>query len=192
VLYGRPDLLHRILQVNAQAVTDYLNAQIAAGVQAVMIFDTWGGVLSGAAYQEFSLAYMQAVIAGLERESAGQKVPGIVFTKGGGGWLEQIATIGCDAIGLDWTTSLGAARRRIDDRCALQGNLDPMALFAPPRVVEDEARRVLADFGAPRRADGQWGGHVFNLGHGISQHTPPEAVATLVDAVHRHSELMRV
>ena len=192
MLYARPDLLHRILQINAQAVTDYLNAQIAAGAQAVMIFDTWGGSLADRAYPEFSLAYIQTVVSRLTRECEGERVPCIVFTKGGGQWLESIAAIGCDAVGLDWTVGLGAARRRIDDRCALQGNLDPMALFAPQAVIEEEARRVLADFGSPRRADGRWGGHVFNLGHGISQYTPPEAVATLVDAVHRHSRMLRM
>ncbi|MGE5712727.1 MAG: uroporphyrinogen decarboxylase [Betaproteobacteria bacterium] len=191
MLYARPDLLHRILQVNARAVADYLNAQIAAGAQAVMIFDTWGGALADGAYQEFSLAYMRAVVAQLTRQSAGERVPCIVFTKGGGLWLEQIAAIGCDAVGLDWTVSLGDARRRIDDRCALQGNLDPMALFAPAERIEAEARRVLDAFGPPRLSDGRHGGHVFNLGHGISQFTPPEAVQTLVDAVHQYSRKLR-
>jgi uroporphyrinogen decarboxylase len=191
MLYARPDLLHRILQVNADAVTDYLNAQIAAGAQAVMIFDTWGGSLADRAYAEFSLAYVQTVVSRLTRERDGELVPCIVFTKGGGQWLESIAAIGCDAVGLDWTVHLGAARRRIDDRCALQGNLDPMALFAPPAAIEEEIRKVLVDFGPPQRSDGRWGGHVFNLGHGISQYTPPEAVATLVDTVHRYSRTMR-
>jgi uroporphyrinogen decarboxylase len=118
-------------------------------------------------------------------------VPSIVFTKGGGGWLEDIAACGCDAVGVDWTVDLGAARRRIDDRCALQGNLDPIALFAPPAAVAAEATRVLESFGPPRRADGRWGGHVFNLGHGISQHTPPDAVAVLIETVHEESRRMR-
>ena len=192
MLYARPDLLHRILEVNARAVTDYLNAQIAAGAQAVMVFDTWGGALADRDYQQFSLAYMQSVVSGLLREHDGQRVPCIVFTKGGGAWLDSIASIGCDAVGLDWTVALGAARRRIDDRCALQGNLDPMVLFAPDAVIEQQARKVLEDFGAPRRADGRWGGHVFNLGHGISQHTPPSAVAALVEAVHRCSRPLRM
>jgi len=191
MLYARPDLLHKILQVNARAVADYLNAQIAAGAQAVMIFDTWGGALADGAYQAFSLAYMREVVAQLTRQIEGERVPCIVFTKGGGLWLEQIAAIGCDAVGLDWTVNLGDARRRIDDRCALQGNLDPMALFAPQERIAAEARRVLDAFGPSLRSDGRHGGHVFNLGHGISQFTPPEAVQTLVDAVHQYSRKLR-
>ena len=191
MLYARPDLLHRILKVNARAVADYLNAQIAAGAQAVMIFDTWGGALADGAYQEFSLAYMSEVVSQLTRAHEGERVPSIVFTKGGGLWLEQIAAIGCDAVGLDWTVNLGEARQRIDDRCALQGNLDPMALFAPAEQLQVQARGVLDAFGPPRRADGRLGGHVFNLGHGISQFTPPESVAVLVDAVHQHSRMLR-
>ncbi|MDP2793678.1 MAG: uroporphyrinogen decarboxylase [Sulfurisoma sp.] len=183
MLYDRPDLLHRILDVNAQAVTDYLNAQIEAGVQAVQIFDTWGGALSHAAYREFSLAYMQRVIDGLIKTHDGERVPCIVFTKGGGQWLEAIAATGCDAIGVDWTTDLGEARRRVGDKVALQGNLDPMALFASNEAVASEARRVLDSFGAD---DGK-GGHVFNLGHGISQYTPPERVSVLIETVRQHS-----
>jgi uroporphyrinogen decarboxylase len=183
MLYDRPDLLHRILEVNAQAVTDYLNAQIEAGAQAVQIFDTWGGMLSHAAYREFSLAYMQRVIEGLIKTHDGERVPCIVFTKGGGQWLEAIAATGCDAIGVDWTTDLGEARRRVGDKVALQGNLDPMALFASNEAVANEARRVLDSFGA---ADGK-GGHVFNLGHGISQYTAPERVSVLVETVRQHS-----
>jgi uroporphyrinogen decarboxylase len=183
MLYDRPDLLHRILDVNATAVTDYLNAQIEAGAQAVQIFDTWGGMLSHAAYREFSLAYMQRVIEGLIKTHDGERVPCIVFTKGGGQWLEAIAATGCDAIGVDWTTDLGEARRRVGDKVALQGNLDPMALFASNEAVANEARRVLDSFGAD---DGK-GGHVFNLGHGISQYTPPERVSVLVETVRQHS-----
>ena len=177
MLYSEPALLHRILEVNAQAVADYLNAQIEAGAQAVMIFDTWGGNLSHAAFREFSLAYTARVVATLKREHDGVRIPSIVFTKGGGLWLEDIATIGCDAVGLDWTTSLAEARRRTDDRVALQGNLDPMALFSQPAAIKHEVARVLADVG-------QGSGHVFNLGHGISQFTPPDSVACLVEAVH--------
>jgi len=180
MLYGRPELLHRILDVNARAVTAYLNAQIAAGAQAVMIFDTWGGVLADEAYGEFSLRYSKQVIAGLVRENEGRIVPRILFTKGGGAWLEAMSESGADALGIDWQTGLGAARRRVGDRVALQGNLDPMALFAPPRAIEREAQRVLDDFGPGS-------GHVFNLGHGVSQHTPPEHVGALVDAVHARS-----
>ncbi len=184
LLYDRPDLLHHVLEVNTRAVTAYLNAQIEAGAQAVMIFDTWGGALSDRAYKEFSLAYMARIVAGLTREHDGARVPSIVFTKGGGQWLEDIAAIGCDAVGLDWTTDIGAARRRIGDKVALQGNLDPVALFAAPENIAQEARAVLDAFGPGS-------GHVFNLGHGISQFTPPANVAALVEAVHAHSRQSR-
>ncbi|MFO1285361.1 MAG: uroporphyrinogen decarboxylase [Rubrivivax sp.] len=187
MLYARPDLLHRILDINARAVAAYLNAQVEAGAQAVMIFDSWGGVLADAAFRRFSLHYTRAVVAALKREAEGRRVPCIVFTKGGGGWLEEIAACGADVVGLDWTTDLGQARQRIGDRVALQGNLDPTVLFAPPEVVAQEARAVVASFGAAQRADGRFGGHVFNLGHGISQHTPPEHVSALVEAVHTAS-----
>jgi uroporphyrinogen decarboxylase len=181
MLYSRPDLLHKILAVNAVAVTTYLNAQIESGVQAVQIFDTWGGALSHAAYEEFSLAYMQRVIAGLKRNHDGERIPCIVFTKGGGQWLEKIAASGCDAVGLDWTTDIGNARRRVGDKVALQGNFDPIALFASPAAVAAEATRILDCFGPGDT------GHVFNLGHGINQHTPPENVSVLVDTVHRYT-----
>jgi uroporphyrinogen decarboxylase len=187
MLYARPDLLHRILDVNARAVAAYLNAQIDAGAQAVMVFDSWGGVLADGAFQRFSLDYTRRVVASLKREHGGRRVPSIVFTKGGGPWLEEIAAVGADVVGLDWTVNLGQARRRVDDRVALQGNLDPAVLFAPPQVVRAEACAVVDAFGPLRRADGRRGGHVFNLGHGISQHTPPEHVAALIDAVHEHS-----
>jgi uroporphyrinogen decarboxylase len=187
MLYARPDLLHRILAVNARAVADYLNAQIAAGAQAVMLFDTWGGALADGAYQEFSLKYLKEVVALLQTEHDGERVPSIVFTKGGGLWLEEIAGVGCDAVGLDWTVNLGRARKRTDDRCALQGNLDPMALFAPEAALRAQVRRVIDDFGVVLRPDGRLGGHVFNLGHGISQFTPPDAVAVLVDEVKSYS-----
>lgn len=178
MLYARPDLLHRILSVTADAVINYLNAQIECGAQAVMIFDTWGGSLSNAAYPEFSLAYMQKIIAGLHKTWDGEKIPAIVFTKGGGLWLEQIAAIGCDGVGLDWTVDIGDARRRIGDKVALQGNLDPNVLFATPEVIAAEARKVLDAYGPGNT------GHVFNLGHGISQFTPPEHVTALVETVH--------
>jgi len=187
MLYARPDLLHRILAINAEAVAQYLNAQIDAGAQAVMLFDSWGGVLADGPFQAFSLAYTARVLQALKRQDEhGQRVPCIVFTKGGGQWLEQIAGLGPDVIGLDWTTDLGAARARVGDRVALQGNLDPMVLFAGEAAVRAEARRVLDRFGTPAG-----GGHVFNLGHGISQHTPPEAVSALVDEVHSHSRALR-
>ena len=180
MMYERPDLLHHILDVTANSVISYLNAQIESGAQAVMIFDSWGGVLSHAAYREFSLHYMQRIVAGLIKEKDGEKVPSIVFTKGGGLWLESIADIGCDALGLDWTVDIGSARARVGDRVALQGNLDPMTLFATPDVVTAEAKKVIDSYG-------HGSGHVFNLGHGINQHTPPENVSALVKAVHEHS-----
>ena len=180
MLYAEPRLLHRILAVNADAVTAYLNAQIDAGAQAVMIFDTWGGSLSGPAYEEFSLAYSRRVLAGLRRESEGRVVPRILFTKGGGQWLEAMAASGADALGIDWQTSLATARQRVAGRVALQGNMDPMALFGPPEAIEREAARILDEYGAGP-------GHVFNLGHGVSQHTPPERVQALVEAVHSRS-----
>jgi uroporphyrinogen decarboxylase len=183
MLYDRPDLLHHILDVTSQAVTDYLNAQIQSGAQAVMIFDTWGGALPSWAYQEFSLAYMQRIVGDLVKVHDGERVPSIVFTKGGGQWLESIAAIGVDAVGLDWTTDLGTARRRVADRVALQGNLDPIALFASPEGVAREARRVLDSFGAHSSQSG----HVFNLGHGISQFAPPDNVAVLVETVRQYS-----
>ncbi|MGE0356544.1 MAG: uroporphyrinogen decarboxylase [Burkholderiales bacterium] len=179
MLYARPDLLHRILELNAQSVAAYLNAQIAAGAQAVMVFDTWGGALADAAYREFSLAYAKKVFAGVTRTAEGRTVPRIFFTKGGGLWLEAMAEAGVDALGLDWTVDIGAARKRVGDRVALQGNLDPAVLFAPPATIEREAARVLDSFGPGP-------GHVFNLGHGVSQFTPPEHVHALVEAVRRH------
>jgi uroporphyrinogen decarboxylase len=184
MLYDRPELLHHVLEVNAKAVTAYLNAQIESGAQAVMIFDTWGGVLSERAYKAFSLAYIERILAGLIREYGGVRIPNIVFTKGGGQWLEDIAAIGCDAVGLDWTIDIGAARRRVGGKVALQGNLDPLVLFAQPEKIAQEARGVLDAYGAGS-------GHVFNLGHGISQFTPPDHVAVLVNTVHEYSRSQR-
>ena len=183
MLYDRPDLLHRILAVTADTVTAYLKAQIDSGAQAVMIFDTWGGSLSAAAYREFSLAYMARIVAGLKREKGGERVPSIVFTKNGGLWLEDIAAIGCDAVGLDWTIDIGEARRRVGNRVALQGNLDPNVLFASPEVVAAEAIKVMDSYGQGKT------GHVFNLGHGISQFTPPENVSVLVETVHAYQRV---
>ena len=185
MLYTRPDLLHRILSVNAEAVTAYLNAQIEAGAQTVMIFDSWGGALSAVAYREFSLHYIQRIINGLIREKDGERIPAIVFTKGGGLWLEAIAASGCDAVGLDWTIDLGEARRRVGAKVALQGNLDPSVLFSTPEVIAAEAKKVLDSYGPGDT------GHVFNLGHGISQFTPPENVTALVETVHDHSRKLR-
>jgi len=191
MLYARPELMHRILDINARAVAAYLNAQIAAGAQAVMVFDSWGGVLADGAFQRFSLHYTRQVLAQLKTDSEGRRVPRIVFTKGGAPWLQAMADCGADVVGLDWTVDLGAARAAVGGRVALQGNLDPNVLFAPPQVVQAEAVAVLERFGPPQRPDGGWDGHVFNLGHGISQHTPPEHVAALVEAVHAHSRRQR-
>ena len=187
MLYQRPDLMHHILKTNASAVAAYLNAQIDAGAQAVMIFDTWGGALADGIYQQFSLAYMAEVLRQLKREHDGVRIPAIVFTKGGGLWLEQIADIGPDAVGLDWTVNLGEARRRVGERVALQGNLDPNVLFAGDAAIRAEVRKLLESFGTPAAGVG----HVFNLGHGISQFTPPEAVSTLSAAVHEISRSLR-
>jgi uroporphyrinogen decarboxylase len=180
LLYERPDLMHHLLHVNARAVTAYLAAQVEAGAQAVMLFDTWGGALSGEAFHEFSLRYMQLVLAGLPREHAGARIPRVVFTKGGGQWLESLAHIGADGVGLDWTVDIAKARSRVGDRVALQGNLEPAVLFASPEAIRREANKVLAGYG-------HGPGHVFNLGHGISQFTPPEHVAALVETVHASS-----
>ncbi|MDE2118160.1 MAG: uroporphyrinogen decarboxylase [Betaproteobacteria bacterium] len=180
LMYKEPRLMHQILDVTAQAVTQYLNAQIEAGAQAVMIFDSWGGALSHAAYHEFSLAYMQRIVAGLTKEKDGVRIPSVVFTKGGGLWIDSIADIGCDAVGLDWTMDIGVARQRVGHKVALQGNLDPAVLFATPEVIRAETERVLASYG-------YGSGHVFNLGHGISQFTNPDKAAALVQAVHELS-----
>jgi uroporphyrinogen decarboxylase len=196
LMYSRPDLMHRMLQITADTVANYLNAQIEAGAQAVMIFDSWGGVLADGAFQKFSLAYIQQVVSKLklertETDANGQtqqvRVPSIVFTKGGGQWLEESAALGCDALGLDWTTSLAHARARVGHRVALQGNLDPMALMAQPAQIQAEVAKVLESFGVPQAGVG----HVFNLGHGISQFTPPDNVRVLVDAVHEYSKKQR-
>jgi uroporphyrinogen decarboxylase len=188
MLYNRPDLMHHILKTNATAVAAYLNAQIEAGAQAVMIFDSWGGALADGAYQQFSLDYMRDVMRQLKREHEGVKIPAIVFTKGGGLWLEQIADIGADAVGLDWTVNLGQARARVGHKVALQGNLDPVVLFAGADQIRAEATRALESFGKPEAGTG----HVFNLGHGISQFTPPEAVSVLVETVHEVSRRLHV
>jgi uroporphyrinogen decarboxylase len=180
MLYSRPDLLHRILDLNAQAVVAYLNAQIESGVQAVMLFDTWGGVLSHAAFHEFSLPYLRAVLGQLHRSHDAHIVPRTVFTKGGGLWLERLADSGADCVGVDWAVDLGAARSRVGNNVALQGNLDPGVLFAPPEVIRIEAAKILASYGVGD-------GHVFNLGHGVWASTPPHNVAVLVDAVHELS-----
>ncbi len=180
MMYSDPASLHKILDVTARSVTSYLNAQIAAGAQAVMVFDSWGGALSHEAYREFSLRYMQQIVDGLQRESDGRKVPVILFTKGGGLWLESMAETGCDALGLDWTVDIGDARARVGDRVALQGNMDPAVLYGTPERIRQEVATILERYGSGS-------GHVFNLGHGIHQHVDPENAGGFVDAVHELS-----
>lgn len=176
MLYDRPGLLHALLERVTGITLLYLNAQVAAGAQAIMVFDTWGSVLTPAAFREFSLAYMERIIAGLMREREGRCVPVILFTKGGGQWLEAMADTGCDALGIDWTTDLGDARARVGDRVALQGNLDPAVLYARPALIRAEVESVLASFGSGS-------GHVFNLGHGIHPDVNPEHAGAMVNAV---------
>jgi uroporphyrinogen decarboxylase len=197
LLYSRPDLMHRLLALNADAVAAYLNAQIDAGAQAVMIFDSWGGLLADGAFQAFSLAYTKRVLSRLKRDGAdGEQVPRIVFTKGGGLWLEDMRALDCEVLGLDWTVNLGRARVLAGEGPggkALQGNIDPNVLFAPTPNIEAEVAKVLQSFGRPHvdpNASGPT--HIFNLGHGISQFTPPDHVAALVQAVHAQSRAMRV
>jgi uroporphyrinogen decarboxylase len=181
MLYSEPRALHRLLDKLARITTEYLNAQIRAGAQAVMVFDTWGGALSPPAYREFSLAYMAQIVAGLIREHEGRRVPSILFTKGGGsGTITELAGAGCDAVGVDWCTELASARSAVHDTVALQGNLDPSVLYAPPAVIRTEVERVLQSFGKGH-------GHVFNLGHGIHPDVRPEHAAAMVAAVHELS-----
>jgi uroporphyrinogen decarboxylase len=180
LLYGAPRELHRLLELLTRATQTYLNAQIAAGAQAVMVFDTWGGVLAPAEYREFSLAYMQRIVEGLVHEHESRRVPLILFTKGGGAWLRGMAATGCDALGVDWTTDLADARRACADQVALQGNLDPSALYAAPSQIRDRVAQVLASYGRGH-------GHVFNLGHGIHPDVPPEHAQAMVEAVHELS-----
>jgi uroporphyrinogen decarboxylase len=177
LLFEYPDLMHELLEVTARSVGRYLNAQVAAGAQALMIFDTWGGILSHHHYEEFSLAHTRTIIEGLTREHEGRRVPVILFSKGAGQWLQLLANSGCDALGVDWTVNIGEARRQVGDRVALQGNLDPCALYASPTRIRSEVARVLADFGAGT-------GHAFNLGHGIHPQVDPDHVQSMVQAVH--------
>lgn len=181
LMYSDPQAMHLLLDKLADSVTSYLNAQIAAGAQAVMVFDTWGGLLTPSTYQEFSLRYMQKIVDGLVRENDGRKVPVTLFTKGGAQWLESIAATGCDGVGLDWTINIGEAQRRIGDQVALQGNMDPCVLYSNPDVIRATAKQIIDDFG-------QDTGHIFNLGHGIHQHINPDNVAVLVDAVHEFGQ----
>lgn len=186
MMYSRPELVHRILEINTEATIQYLNEQINAGAQAIMIFDSWGGVLADSLFQEFSLQYTQKVVAGLQREHNGERIPVIVFTKGGGQWLEDIEKCGADALGVDWTVNLSQARKRVGDRVALQGNMDPMVMFGGEEAIRKEVRRVIDDYGTVGA-----GGHVFNFGHGINRFTDPEAVAVLVNEVHEYSRTKR-
>lgn len=181
MLYADPQLLHQLLDKLADAVILYLNAQIKAGAQSVMIFDTWGGVLGHREYLDFSLHYMHKIVAGLIRENEGRKVPVTLFTKGGGMWLEAMAETGCDALGVDWTVNLAQAKARVGDKVALQGNMDPSVLYASPARIEQEVRSILADFG-------EGSGHVFNLGHGIHQDVPEQSPAVFVNAIHQFSQ----
>jgi uroporphyrinogen decarboxylase len=181
MLYQDPQTLHRLLDILAQSITDYLNAQITAGVDVVMIFDSWGGVLTGPTYKEFSLQYMQKILDGIKQPSASSNIPVIMFTKGGGLWVEDIAATGCDAIGIDWGIDIGQVRRKVGDRVAIQGNLDTAVLYSNPDKIRDEVARVLASYGHGE-------GHVFNLGHGIHPEINPEHVAILIDAVHELSK----
>lgn len=180
MMFDRPDMMHLLLEKLADSVTSYLNAQIAAGAQAVMIFDTWGGTLSPHHYKEFSLRYMQRIVEGLTREADGRQVPVVLFTKGGGQWLELMAETGCDALGLDWTTDIADARRRVGDKVALQGNLDPCTLYASPEIIRQSVGRILEGYG-------KGAGHVFNLGHGIHPDIDPANPAAMVEAVHELS-----
>jgi uroporphyrinogen decarboxylase len=179
-MYNDPALMHKLLDILAQSVAAYLNAQIAAGAQAVMLFDTWGGMLSSEDYNEFSLRYAKQVRDLLTLENEGRRVPNILFTKGGGLWLEEMATTGYDALGLDWQTDIQHARTRVGDKVALQGNLDPLALYANPDVITEKVKTILQKYG-------NGSGHVFNLGHGILPDINPEHVKAMVDSVHTYS-----
>ncbi|MFT6093148.1 MAG: uroporphyrinogen decarboxylase [Pseudohongiellaceae bacterium] len=179
-MYDNPEAMHLLLNKLADAVTDYLNAQIDAGAQVVQIFDTWGGILTPSCYQEFSLAYMKKIIANLTKERQGRKVPSIVFTKNGGQWLESIVASGADGVGLDWTIDIAEARRRAEGTVALQGNMDPTMLYASPAAIRKEVDKILAGYGPGP-------GHVFNLGHGITPQVNPDHVSVFVDSVHELS-----
>jgi uroporphyrinogen decarboxylase len=180
MLYTQPELMHQLLDKLALSVIDYLNAQIVAGAQVVQIFDTWGGALSHAAYHEFSLAYMEKIVTGLIKQADGRDVPVILFTKGGGHWLEAMADTGCHALGLDWTVDIGSAKARVGDRVALQGNMDPAVLRADPATIEREVQSILSSFGGGA-------GHIFNLGHGITPDIDPEHAKAFIEAVHNFS-----
>ena len=180
MMYDKPELLHALLAKITASVITYINAQIEAGAQTYMVFDTWGGVLPPAHYRAFSLHYMQKIVDACHKEYDGSPIPSVLFTKGGGQWLELIADTGCTGLGLDWTTNIGEARKRVGDKVALQGNLDPSALYASPDKIREQVKQILDDFG-------QGSGHVFNLGHGITPDVPPEHAAAMIEAVHEFS-----
>jgi len=182
LMFKNPNHMHKLLNVLTETVIDYLNNQIEAGADSVMIFDTWGGLLNKQSYEDFSLRYMTKIVAGIHRHYEGKTIPVTLFTKGGSAWLEQIALSGCDAIGLDWTIELGDAERRVGSKVALQGNLDPSVLYAKPEVIVAEVNKVLDQFKGDT-------GHVFNLGHGITPDVNPENMKVLVDAVHSYHKL---
>ena len=181
LMYENPKHMHQLLDVLADTIIDYLNSQIEAGADSVMIFDTWGGLLNKASYENFSLMYMSKIVAGINRNSEGKTIPVTLFTKGGSAWLEQIAATGCDAVGIDWTVEIGEAERRVGSKVALQGNLDPSVLYASAEVIKSEAHKILDQFQGST-------GHVFNLGHGITPDVNPESMKALVDAVHSYSK----
>ncbi|MDC0491685.1 uroporphyrinogen decarboxylase [Candidatus Pseudothioglobus singularis] len=181
LMYENPKHMHQLLDVLADTIIDYLNSQIEAGADSVMIFDTWGGLLNKASYENFSLMYMSKIVAGINRNFEGKTIPVTLFTKGGSAWLEQIAATGCDAVGIDWTVEIGEAERRVGSKVALQGNLDPSVLYASPEVIKSEAHKILDQFQGST-------GHVFNLGHGITPDVNPESMKALVDAVHSYSK----
>ena len=181
LMYENPKHMHQLLDVLADTIIDYLNSQIEAGADSVMIFDTWGGLLNKASYENFSLMYMSKIVAGINRNYEGKTIPVTIFTKGGSAWLEQIAATGCDAVGIDWTVEIGEAERRIGSKVALQGNLDPSVLYASAEVIKSEAHKILDQFQGST-------GHVFNLGHGITPDVNPESMKALVDAVHSYSK----
>ncbi|MDA9801897.1 uroporphyrinogen decarboxylase [Candidatus Pseudothioglobus singularis] len=181
LMYENPKHMHQLLDILADTIIDYLNSQIEAGADSVMIFDTWGGLLNKVSYENFSLMYMSKIVAGINRNYEGKTIPVTLFTKGGSAWLEQIAATGCDAVGIDWTVEIGEAERRVGAKVALQGNLDPSVLYASPEVIKSEAHKILDQFQGST-------GHVFNLGHGITPDVNPESMKVLVDAVHSYSK----
>jgi uroporphyrinogen decarboxylase len=181
LLYENPKHMHKLLDVLADTIIDYLNSQIEAGADSLMIFDTWGGLLNKNSYENFSLRYMSKIVDGIHRTYEGKRIPVTLFTKGGAAWLEQIAATGCDGVGLDWTIEIGDAQRRIGSKVSLQGNLDPSVLYASPEVIISEAHKVLDQFKGKT-------GHVFNLGHGITPDVNPDSMKVLVDAVHSYTK----